>query len=296
MLKSKKTMIIILIALIVICLIAACFGFMNKQEVVNNEKDALQEQYDDKNDISNEKLDDEVDISNEELNNKKIESEVLQKQLNLILNNKNVWYKDTEVDKYSYAVTDLNQNGRLEIITSICQGTGLYTYTEIYEANENIDNLQSCSRDEAFALDSEADIIKNQLPLFYDSATNTYHYVLEDMLKDGATDYYENKRDFYLSDGRIIEEYLAFKNTIYVDGKAQISCRKKGDLALTLAEYDDYENNYFKNLEKMVANVEWLQNYTEINLEDLENSYNKFSIYKVNNMNVNASKDVNKTL
>ena len=50
-------------------------------------------------------------------------------QLQLIADNTAVWMGDTELiaEPFFYAVTDLDQNGRLEIIQSSCQGTGLYT-------------------------------------------------------------------------------------------------------------------------------------------------------------------------
>ena len=54
-------------------------------------------------------------------------------QLQLIADNTAVWMGDTELiaEPFFYAVTDLDQNGRLEIIQSSCQGTGLYTYTKL---------------------------------------------------------------------------------------------------------------------------------------------------------------------
>ena len=53
-------------------------------------------------------------------------------QIDLIVNNYSMWTMKTDDDTnkpYSYVVTDLDQNGRLEIIASTCQGTGIYTYS-----------------------------------------------------------------------------------------------------------------------------------------------------------------------
>ena len=200
-------------------------------------------------------------------------------QLNIIMSNMNLWYKDNEYEKYSYAVTDLDQNGRIEIISSICQGTGIYTYTEIYEINENVDGLNLCESN-LMEYDSQADIIKNQFVVFYDEANSQYHYVFDDLTKNGAAEYYENKRDFCLSDGRIEEKYLARKTTIYHDASPTITYTDLEDKEITEEEYNKIENKVFENYEKMIVNIEWLTNYTEIRLEELENSYNKFLIYK----------------
>lgn len=246
MIKNKKVGIIIVV--IVVCVIVTAICLTNKKENEENIPNTTQN---------------------------------IEEQLNLILDNKDLWYKDTETDIFNYAVTDLDQNGRLEIIASIYQGTGIYTYTTIYEVNETLDSLQICKNDEAKEYDSQADIIQDKLTVFYDNKENIYHYVLKDLIKNGAAEYYENKRDFYLQNGKINEKYLAYKNTIYLNGDPNISCNEKDGISITEEEYNNYENNCFKNFEKMNANVNWLYNYTNINFEDLKNSYNKFSIYKV---------------
>lgn len=248
MIKYKKSGVIISIVAIIVCVIATAICLTNKKENEENKLNTLQN---------------------------------IENQINVILNNKDLWYKDTETDIFNYAVTDLDQNGRLEIITSICQGTGFYTYTTIYEVNEAVDNLQICSNNDINEYDSQADIIQDELTVFYDSKENIYHYVLEDLVKNGAAEYYENKRDFYLQNGKISEKYLAYKNTIYVNGDPNVYYSEKDGMSLTAEEYNNYENTYFKNFEKMNANVNWLYNYTNIEFEDLKNSYNKFSIYKV---------------
>lgn len=256
MIKCKKSGIIILIIALVVCVIVAAVSLTNsnKQEVLNS---------DEENDVvaSNNKLE-------------------IEKQLNLIMNNKNLWYKDTEFEKYSYAVTDLDKNGRIEIISSICQGTGIYTYTEIYEVNESMDDLILCESN-LMEYDSQADIIKNQFTVFYDKSNNQYHYIFDDLTKNGAAEYYENKRDFSLSDGKIEEKYLARKTTIYQNSSPTVTYTDLENKEISEEEYNNIENKVFEDYEKMMVNIEWLTNYTEIKLEDLKTSYNNFLIYKV---------------
>ena len=64
----------------------------------------------------------------------------VEKQIDVIMNNIDTWNLSTDEDiyaPYGYAITDLDQNGRLEIIASSCQGTGIYTYSNYYEVNES---------------------------------------------------------------------------------------------------------------------------------------------------------------
>ena len=44
---------------------------------------------------------------------------------------------DTTLNSWNYVVTDLDRNGRLELITATLQGTGLYTYLNAYEVSED---------------------------------------------------------------------------------------------------------------------------------------------------------------
>lgn len=258
MIKYKKSGIVISIIALVVCVIiaAVCLTNGNKQEVTN--------------------IDEENNVVS---SNNKVE---IEKQLSVILNNKSLWYKDTEVEKYSYAVTDFDKNGRMEIVSSICQGTGIYTYTEIYEINESMDGLTLCESN-LLEQDSQADIIKNSWKVFYDNTNNKYHYIFDDLTKNGVSEYYENKRDFCLSNGKIEERYLAYKTTIYQNGVPKVTYTDSENKEINEAEYNNIENKIFENYEKMIVNIEWLTNYTEIKLENLQSSYNSFLIYKVEN-------------
>ncbi|MBR3888242.1 MAG: hypothetical protein IKJ32_04000 [Clostridia bacterium] len=200
-------------------------------------------------------------------------------QLNVILNNKELWYKDDEFDQYSYAVTDLDQNGRLEIISSICQGTGLYTYTTIYEVNETLEELNLCESN-LEEYDSQADIIKKNWIVFYDKYTEKYYYVLEDVTRNGMAELYENKRYFCLFNGESVEEYLVRKSTIYQNGIPEITFTDVNDNIINEEEYNKFENKYFNSFEKMMVNIEWLSGFTDISITELEISYRNFNLTK----------------
>lgn len=261
MIKYKKIGSIILIIVFVCVIIGITHLYNNQKEYLDN---IIIDEY-----------------NSNYMNNENSDEIEIEKQLNVILKNKELWYKDTEFDKYSYAVTDLDQNGRVEIISSICQGTGIYTYTKIYEINENIDGLTLCETN-LQEYDSQADIIKNNWKVFYDNTNKKYHYIFDDLTKNGMTEYYENKRDFCLSNGKIEENYLARKNTIYQNGLPEVTCTDLNDNEISEEQYNNFENQFLKGFEKMNVNIEWLNNNEEINFENLKDSYNNFAFSKVN--------------
>lgn len=292
----KKSGSIILVVAIIICVIATVAYLKNGNlidssnnlvEDVNNlneeGKDVIGEDGQKDDEAGKEITDENEEKLNED--NKEIIDEsgekvdVTEKQIDVVFSNKTLWNKDTEFEKYSYAVTDLDQNGRIEIITSICQGTGMYTTTTIYEVNESMDGLNLCESN-LEEYDSGADIIKNNWKVFYDKSNNKYHYVFEDLTRNGATEYYENKRDFCLNDGKITETYLVRKDTIYESDLPKVTCTDLNGNEITEEQYKNFEDEFFTNYEKMNVNIEWLSNYNEIGMEDLQNSYNKFGIIK----------------
>ncbi len=263
MIKYKNSGIIISVIALIICIIIAAICLTDKQEKLKNEDNVIS------------------GVQNQLENN--LSDDLKAAQLNLILNNKNLWYKDTEVDKYSYAVTDLDKNGRLEIISSICQGTGIYTYTDIYEVNEKMDGLNLCESN-LNEYDSQADIIKNQFIVFYDSANKRIHYIFDDLTKNGAAEYYENKRDFCLSDGKINEKYLVYKTTIYENGTPKVTYTDLNNNVITEEEYNNFINKYFNKFDKMLVNIAWMTNYPEISLENLKYSFDNFAFYKLEDL------------
>ncbi len=66
-------------------------------------------------------------------------------QIAVLAANYALWVKNGEYDPYSYSVTDLDQNGRLEVIASACVGSGNFSYNDVWEVNEALDGLTQCA-------------------------------------------------------------------------------------------------------------------------------------------------------
>ncbi len=189
---------------------------------------------------------------------KETENKNLSEQLQILIDNREMWMD--EFTPYNYAVTDFNQDGRMEIVCSVCNGTGIYTTTYIYEIDEADSSLIKYERT-LNEYDSEADLIVEKASVYFDKERNSYHYVFDDLSKNGMAEYYENKRDWYLQDGKIIENYLAFKTTIYQDAGASMSvtCEDASrEKEITEEEYANIANVVFSDLKKMEVSIHWI--------------------------------------
>lgn len=186
-------------------------------------------------------------------------------QLALIAENFDMWVLDNEIYQNSecqYAITDLDGNGRLEVISSSMAGTGLYTYSSYYEVNSAFDGLEECVYDKMEG-DSEPDIMCLFTTAYYDAATNIYHYIFEDVVRIGAMENYVIKSGLTLTDGTVSYTPLVTAHSIADGDEMQSFFYDDQDCEIS---GEDFENlDYlFGGCEKYTVNF----GFTEIDGED----------------------------
>lgn len=188
-------------------------------------------------------------------------------QLKIMADNKELWLTNEKYSTYSYAVTDLNQDGRLEVLESVCEGTGIYTHTNVYEVSEDLTSLTLYESllDE---FTSQADLITEKATVYYEKEKEIYHYIFHDLAKNGAAEYYENVRDWSLQNGQITEKFLAYRDTLYnSEGIPTITCEEEdanGERKeITEEEYENIAEKRFAGMEKKTVNIHWIMKSPE---------------------------------
>ncbi|MBO4290209.1 MAG: hypothetical protein J5865_08965, partial [Lachnospiraceae bacterium] len=79
-------------------------------------------------------------------------------QVKLIAANRDLWLDTSQqADFVMYAVTDLDENGRLELIATITEGTGQFSSTRFWEVSGDYSKLEPVTYDLDGA-QSEADL------------------------------------------------------------------------------------------------------------------------------------------
>ena len=105
-------------------------------------------------------------------------------QIELIASKKDTWL--TSGDGYSYCVTDLDHNGRLEVICATMKGTGYFTSARFFEVNEACDDLIECTLpNDDFEGFLFPDIITDE-PIDVYTDGNTYTYIFDDNVVTNA--------------------------------------------------------------------------------------------------------------
>lgn len=175
-------------------------------------------------------------------------------QLKLLADSQSQWQQQDEPgEPYSYAVADLDQNGRLEILAMSTRGTGVFTFGKIYEVNDSASALAECSLplEEGEAL---PELIMSSVPAA--NAQGTYYYLFHDDVKNGAAEYPQSIQAVSLKDGVISIETLGQSTMIAVDGNPGWTYSRNGQ-PITQEEYEAIIPAFQAERQGFTANFEW---------------------------------------
>lgn len=194
-------------------------------------------------------------------------------QLRLLSQCKNLWAQEMDYDAEGSfcAITDLDGNGRLEVIVSSIRGTGVFSYSRFYEVNEACDEVVECETD-FIEGNSEPDLLMFNWEVYRDAAGQSF-YVLADDMKNGAAEYYQFIYALSLQDGRISSTLLAGHSCIYEDSIPKKQFRDSAGREITEQQYNRAAEAYFAGYSHSVVSIGW-QDMRELP-EDAEGIYEK---------------------
>lgn len=203
-------------------------------------------------------------------------------QLGIIVDHMDMWFAkpDYANDLYCYAVTDLNFDGRLELIVANCGGTGYYTYSRFYEVNERFDGLSECETGYREG-DSQPDIIEDYLSVFC-NGDGVFHYIVNDYLKVSMAETYLITSAMTLQNGKITNQPLRRLETSFSDGTENIAYTDGMGNKISETEYLNAIENAFEGLTPDTISFGW-QDAAELEglsheelIKKLEESYDKY--------------------
>lgn len=195
-------------------------------------------------------------------------------QIRLIADCVDEWAAAEYGDANFYAITDLDGNGRLEIIAATCGGSGLYTYSSFYEVNESYDGISTCEYPVEEG-ESQPDIVMEKVNSFFDEDAGIRYFVFEDVLRNGAAETYFSKQGLYLDHGVVATVLVASMSKIAGEnGAVTVTAQDGMGVDITESEYDEMEDVFFGELEKRDAFFQWmnLEDVTDMERDELVDS------------------------
>ena len=179
----------------------------------------------------------------------------------LIMDHYDLWAEAWSYgEDWFYTVTDLDHNGRLEVITASLQGSGLYTYAEIWEVREDFSGIAKCT-DSLGEGEAYPDIITEATSCFYDEASGLYWYLFDDVARSGMAENYTAKVALCLDNGAIELHYINSKYEKYedADSEPQVSYGDGEGNPITKEEYEQTVANWAVGMTMSDYALEWTE-------------------------------------
>ena len=181
-------------------------------------------------------------------------------QIKVLADNVSVWaIPDKSLEHQNgYCVTDLDNNGRLEIIVSQVVDKTKFVTNKVYEVN---DNLEGISLVNWIMLEgsSGVNIMVDKCDAYINHNDNSTIYILKSISYPSTYEPIENISAITMANGVINQQYLAFKNTTAVDNKKNID-----KIPEVVETYVDRNGNVIdsENYDLMEANLYGGRDYT----------------------------------
>lgn len=164
------------------------------------------------------------------------------------------------------AVTDLNHNGRLEVILSRCMGSGAFSYTAFYEVSEDYSSLEQMKYADSDVPDQTGDFTafssSGEHIAVYDcyKKDDGFYYLVEDYASAGWTDKYIGFYS-YSFEGAVSKDFIGSATVSVKDEEKIIKTWLFDSSCSILKDYDAYEanmNNFWSGYEKQNScEVKW---------------------------------------
>ncbi len=164
-----------------------------------------------------------------------------------------------EVDRFSYAVTDLDHNGRLELFAAQTQGTGRFTYGKLFEVSADFSALSHCSivyGDGTECLDLP-EVIVDSVQTFTDTASGKTCYIFYNTTHVSASEYGTSTNVLSLTDGVLTDAHLGQEYELYTESSHSITYHDAADNEITEAQYQSLAADTFASLTEGSAKFGW---------------------------------------
>lgn len=208
-------------------------------------------------------------------------------QIQVIANEINTWLiKNNQLqDINGYCVTDLDDNGLLEIIVSKVNNTTMLTTNNIYEVNNNLDGLTLIKWSMPDGSPGPT-LMNDKIDVYIDNKNKSNIYICKTVLNINQYEYSENITTLILKDHKINQNFIGFKNVTAIDSKKNVD--KIPELITTYTDgfgnvinaeqYDLMEADLYrgKNYISATATLNWIT-FNKKNKATISNidSYNK---------------------
>ena len=184
--------------------------------------------------------------------------------------------QDGQAREWRYAVTDLDHNGRLELVAASQHLADRSTSLKLWELNENNDALVECAvkleEGESFP-----DILSENADTYHDPVTGAWSYLFYDNILLSETEAYTAKCSVTLRDGTLSYESYAFQFVSEQNGKRSVSYMDLNGGEISPEAFNAAGQQAFAGCEKSSSNFGWFRFDDAKDASALTDSYAVFT-------------------
>ncbi len=164
-------------------------------------------------------------------------------------------------EPWYYTFTDLDHNGRLEVLAASTQGSGIFTYVHFFEVRADGSGLDDLCPENAEIEGAEdwPEVVKDSLDCYYDSASDSYYYVCDNVLRIGAAEHHMIRAALCLKDGAAEWETLATCRHTVEEYVETAEYRDANGAEIDEAAFEQAAELRFTGLEKSELKLDWIE-------------------------------------
>lgn len=155
-------------------------------------------------------------------------------------------------EAFYFAVTDLDNDGLVEIIKSACTGTGQYTESYFFEVHEKGNGINSCNP-AMINRESEPDIIVDYTDCYINEETGEIFYAYSDVTRVSASESYRSKGWYTFRDNRFVYEAVATESIV----EGAPIYKSTDDEVITAKDFTNAMDNYFEGYKSAITTFGW---------------------------------------
>ena len=183
--------------------------------------------------------------------------------------------KQNEAKKaWSYAITDLDRNGQLELLAASEHDADHTTTLMVWEVNKSIDTMVKCVVKVEDG-GSFPDIMSESADTFFDDKLDTWHYLFFDNIVLSDQEAYSLKCSVTMKDRSLSYDQYAVMHVVTNGGNQTVTYTDMEGKPITEDQFNAAGVSAFPSQSRSGTNFDWFA-YDEISLTRLSDSYAVF--------------------
>ena len=185
-----------------------------------------------------------------------------EQQIALLEQGRDRWaFTDPYDSPWFYTYTDLDHNGRYEVLAATTQGSGIFTYANFYEVTPEGTGIRNLYHEGVTVegVDDWPEIVMESLPGYQDPDAGRWVYACEGITRDGAARQYFAWYVLELKDGAAEWERIAQKTVEWTEGRDEptVTCTDAAGNPISQADYEGAPARRYAAWEAFTLPLEW---------------------------------------